>query len=524
MPIGIILVATILLTLVWLQPAEESELGGQVFVTLFIGAPALFLIAVWWTFLSRVRWRWRILSYFVVITLLVGLASQIQRFEITAEHIPLIEFKWTTPRETVLAQHRQKAQAASEGVQLHLDVSSTGANDVAEFRGARRDGVVAGPPLSQDWVAKPPRQLWRQPIGGGCAGFLVVGQGLITAEQRGDQEAIVCYDKETGHEYWVYSYPAHFSSTGGDGPRATPTFAQGRVYAIGAEGHLVCLNAGDGQLVWAVDVFKETQDKNQAHGLAGSPLVFDQVVVVTPGMQERKDRARGVLAYHAETGELLWGAGNRPGAYASPVLAELAGRRQIVVLDAQGLVGYEPETGRQLWDFPFADVNQSEFNIAQPLVLSNDRVFVCSAAGAAVAQIKSSNDTFTAESVWRGREPDCVISAPVEFQDHVYGLCRGILACFDLQNGNRVWKKGRYRNGQILRYDDLLLIQSEGGDLALVRPTPNGYQELTRTHVLDGDKAWNCPAISAGLIYVRNNLEMACYDLRPERGQVVTEQ
>ncbi len=515
-PIAVLVVATCLLMFVWLHAADEAELGSQVFMTFYILAPTAILLGFWWVFLSRVRWRWRILSIGIGFGVLAILVSQIQRVELTADHIPLLEFKWTTPREVVLARHRQEAKSDRERSTNHLEIPATAPDGVTDFRGVKRDGVVSGPPLSRDWQTTPPRQLWRQPIGEGCSGFLVVGQGLFTAEQRGPNEAVVCYDKMTGQEYWIHEYPARFSSTGGDGPRATPTFANGRIYALGATGHLICLDAQNGHPIWSVDVLKETQDKNQVHGLAGSPLVYDHFVVVTPGMQERKDRTRGVLAYHTETGELLWSASNRPGAYASPVLAEIAGKSQVVVLDAQGLVGYEPETGATLWEFPFADVNQAEFNIAQPLVLANDRVFVCSAAGAAVARISSSDGQFTAEEVWRGREPDCVISSPVEYQDHLYGLCHGILACFDLQSSKRLWKKGRYRNGQLLRYDDLLIIQSEGGELALAKATPAGYQQLTRMQVLDGDKAWNSPAISAGLIYVRNNLEMACYDLRAD--------
>lgn len=517
-PLVLLTISAIALMFIWSLPSDELELGAQIFLTLFIVVPVLLLLGIWWFFFSRVRWRWRLLSILGTITLIFGVSSQIERVELTADNVPMLEFKWGQRREAALVAHRRAMaeRLADTVVDLKIPLDEVAASDVAEFRGPRRDGVVTGPPLSQDWAGHLPRQVWRQPVGAGCAGIILVGNALITAEQRGANEAVVCYDKLTGREVWSYGYPALIDSTGGAGPRATPTFARGRVYALGSTGKLVCLNANNGQMLWSTEVLDETQDKTIDHGLASSPLVCDQMVIVTPGMQSRRDRNRGVLSYDCETGQLVWGAAARPGSYASPMLVELAGRRQILVFDGAGLVGYDPATGTPLWDFPFADINKSEFNIVQPLVLSGDRIFVCSGAGAALVHILaiSSGEQLTAESVWSGPEPGCTISNPVVDHDTFYGLCRGILTCVDLNTGKRLWKRGRYRHGQLLRYDQQLIIQGEGGDLALVAADPLAFREVTRFHALDGDKTWNFPALSEGFIYLRNHREMACYDLR----------
>src|SRR5207253_1242770 len=147
--------------------------------------------------------------------------------------------------------------------------------------------------------------LWRQPCGGGYAGFAVAGNLAVTIEQRRDQEAVVAYDTATGRERWAYAYPAQFTEQlGGPGPRATPTIAGRDVCSLGATGHLVCLDAATGQLKWAVDIL--TDNQNLTWGMSGSPLVYDNVVVVNPGAQTEAAKGRAVVAYHRATGKEIW--------------------------------------------------------------------------------------------------------------------------------------------------------------------------------------------------------------------------
>jgi outer membrane protein assembly factor BamB len=426
------------------------------------------------------------------------------------------------------------------------DLSGNGPTDWPEYRGRKRDGVVTGPVLATDWSAVKP--LWRQRVGAGHSSFAVAGNldlpipvisastaGLVgsplglgpllaasallprraiavTLEQRDDREAVVCYHVPTGQQVWAYSYPARFSELmGGPGPRSTPTIRDGEVYALGATGKLVCLEARTGKEKWTADILED--NANLKWGMSGSPLVFDDIVVVNPGVQTAQ--AAGTLAaYDRKTGKRLWSSGRASAGYSSPMLATLAGKRQILLLDGEGLSGYDPATrGKELWRHPWPV--QENINVSQPLVLGEDRVLISSGygIGSAVLQIKQDGDKWTVEPVWQKRTMRCKFSSPVLHQGHLYGLDEGTLVCVDAKTGERKWRGERYGHGQMLLTNGQLLITSEQGELALVAATPDGYRELTRLQAISG-RTWNLPALTNGLALVRNHLEMACYDLK----------
>jgi outer membrane protein assembly factor BamB len=428
-------------------------------------------------------------------------------------------------------------------------LSGNGPNDWPEYRGRKRDGVVTGPALATDWSALKP--LWRRPVGEGHSSFAVAGDlevpvpvtgagtvgllgsplGLgplhaasalipggavaVTLEQRGDREAVVCYLLASGEQAWAYSYPARFSeSMGGTGPRSTPTIRDHEVYALGATGKLVCLEARTGKEKWTADILEN--NANLKWGMSGSPLVFDDVVVVNPGAQT--PQAAGTLAaYDRKTGKRRWSSGRASAGYSSPMLATLAGKRQILLLDGEGLSGYDPaDQGKELWRHPWPV--QENINVSQPVLLGEDRVLISSGyfVGSAALQIKHEGGKWTVAEVWRNkRSMRCKFSSPVLYQGHLYGLDEGYLVCLDAKSGERKWRGGqRYGHGQLLLTNGQLLITSEDdGALALVPATPEGYRELTRVQALSR-RTWNLPALAGGLALVRNHLEMACYDLK----------
>lgn len=523
MPVGVVAVATVLLLFMWTRPTDETTLESQVVVTLLVAVPGSLLLGTWWFCFSRFSWWVRLLVPISVVAGIVGVASQIRRFEISGDYVPIVEFKWSEPREARLTAHRDRLRAQGAKASCHgiapSGESSTefGPEDFPEYRGRARDGVVHGPPLSQDWTSHPPRLLWRQPVGGGCAGVVVVANSVITCEQRGANEAIACYDKQSGLECWVHQYPALFNSTAGEGPRATPTVFRGNVYAFGATGKLTCVEGQTGTLRWSVDVVPLDARAYLDHGLTCSPLAHGELVIVTPGVAKGASDSRGVLAYDATSGHPVWNAGSRSGSYASPMIVALAGQPQLLVLDAVGLVGYELSTGQELWHFDWADREGSEFNITQPIVLPGDRVFVSCGMGSVMVQVAKADQSWTAQEIWRSRDLQAIYSNPVAYGEYLYGLSRGILTCIDARTGQRCWKAGRYRHGQLLLCGEQLVIQSETGDLALVEASPVNYRLVTSFHAIDGIKSWNNPAMSGGLIVLRNNLEMACYDLRAAR-------
>jgi outer membrane protein assembly factor BamB len=426
--------------------------------------------------------------------------------------------------DTVLERHRE-AQGKSEGL-ADLTIKP---GDWPVYRGPNRDGVVTGPKIARDWKAHPPKEIWRQPVGGGWASFAIANGYLVTIEQRRDQEIVVCYEAATGKEVWKTGWPTRFSEKmGGDGPRSTPTIDGGEVFAFGGNGRLVCLDGKDGKEKWAVPTLDG--NKNLAWAMAGSPLVVDDLVIVNPGAQTDSAKGRAVRAFNRQTGIEVWAAGNHEAAYASPELATLAGTKQVLIFDGNGLAGHDLKSGTELWRFPWPTFQG--INVAQPIIVDESTVFISSdysgqATGGCLIRVTQAEGKWTATPVWKTKHTvmRCKFTSPVrrkdENGDYAYGLNDGCMECLDLKTGKPTWKderrprEGGIGHGQILLCDDLILaVAEESGELVLIEATPAEFRELGRIKALNrGSRSWNVPAMAHGLIYLRNDEEMACYDL-----------
>jgi outer membrane protein assembly factor BamB len=481
---------------------------------------ALFLL--WFLLFSGFRWWVRLGVVAVLVALPFGLIDGWEH--VSGNIVPIFHYRWQPTREQALAAWHQQHQG-DHPTAAATDVVADRPTDYPGYRGRLRDGVVReGPELARSWKT-PPRQLWRHPCGGGYAGFAVAGNNAVTIEQRGDKEAVVCYDTDTGLERWVRDCSASFSDQtrmGGDGPRATPTIADGDVYSLSATGDLVCLNAADGKLKWQVNILDG--NKNVIWGMSGSPLVYDRFVVVNPGKQE-KDRSPkygAVTAFDRKTGEVVWNAGDSHAGYSSPMLATLAGKRQVLLFDQEGISGYDADKGIVLWHADWKTPQQPEIKVAQPIVLPDDRVFVSSSYGNGCALLKvgpGEDGKLAATQLWKNTKMRCRFTSPVADDRYLYGLDEGVLVCLDQKDGSRKWRGNNYGHGQLLRAGDLLMIQAEDGELVLVEATGEAFHELGRFPALGSD-TWNCPVLADGKAYVRNDHEMACYDLRakPDTG------
>lgn len=376
-----------------------------------------------------------------------------------------------------------------------------------DFRGPNRAGEYSEAPINTEWPAAGLPRLWKQPIGGGYASF-TVGEGrAYTIEQRRDKEAVTAYDVETGRELWAFSYPASFDEVlGGPGPRATPVYHDGLVYSLGAMGDLYCLAAATGKPKWSKNILADNDTKNIHWAMSGAPLIVEDMVIVTPGGTSGKS----IVAYNRLTGAPLWKSLNDRAAYTSPILATLAGRRQIVWISAERAVGIGVEDGKLLWEYPWPA--QMDMNCSQPVVIDDADVLLSSAQGpgAALLKIAKNGDAFTAQPVWKNNRLKNKFNSSVLYQGYIYGFDEAILACLDPKTGELKWKGGRYGYGQLLLAGGYLVIITEQGELVLVRATPEGHQELARFQAIEG-KTWNIPAIDNGLLLVRNTEEMACF-------------
>jgi outer membrane protein assembly factor BamB len=380
------------------------------------------------------------------------------------------------------------------------------------YRGASRAGRYDYP-ISTAWPEAGLPRLWQQPIGGGYASFAVADGRVFTIEQRRTHEVVAAYDPDTGAELWTHDWQERFEEgMGGDGPRATPTWHDGRLFALGAGGELRSLAADTGRLLWRTNILEDAGADNLTWAMASSPLVVDNMVVVLPGGPGE----RSVIAYDADNGDTIWTTLGDVAGYTAPMLVELAGVRQILVVTAQRAAGLSVEDGALLWDYPW--VISMVPNMAQPVVVGSDRVFISASYGQGSAMVEvsaaESGDGLSAREVWRTNRMKNKFSSSVLHEGFIYGLDDNILACLDAETGELVWKGGRYGYGQLLFSNGHLVVLTERGDVVLVRATPEGHDEVARFPAIEG-KTWNVPTIADGTLFVRNATEMAAFDIRP---------
>ena len=344
----------------------------------------------------------------------------------------------------------------------------------------------------------------------------MVAEGkAYTIEQRRGQEVVAAYDINNGRELWTQKWNAEFNDSTGDGPRATPTWDNGRIYALGATGELRSLDANTGSVFWGKNILSDNQAKNLPWAMAAAPLIVDDKVIVLPGGTSGKS----VVAYNKMTGAPVWRVLNDTQAYVSPMLVDLAGRRQIVVVSASRVVGLTPEKGELLWEYPW-DTDMG-INVSQPIMVDRNRFFISSGygKGAALVEVKGSGNSLTASTVWENKNMKNKFNSSVLHNGYVYGLDEGILVCLDVNTGERKWKEGRFGYGQIILTNGHLIVSSDQGEVALLKATPEKYTEVARFSAVQG-QTWNYPAIASGRLLVRNSTEMAAYDISGSNPQI----
>jgi outer membrane protein assembly factor BamB len=375
------------------------------------------------------------------------------------------------------------------------------------FRGPSRDATVTGLRIKADWASSPPVELWRRPVGPGWSSFAVHNGLVYTQEQRGDFEVVACYNAATGDPVWTHRDAARFwESNAGAGPRATPALHGGRVYTFGATGILNALDAGNGRVLWTRNAASDTGAKVPGWGFSGSPLVADDIVIVA---------ASGWLsAYDLATGNPRWRTSAGGGSYSSPQLLTIAGVAQVVLLNGAGATSVAPADGRVLWkhSWPGSTILQPALTADGGLLITTSDM--SGGAGTRRLAVAHGPNGWTVDEVWTSRGLKPYFNDIVVHKDHAFGFDGSILACIDLKDGARKWKGGRYGHGQLLllRDQDLLLVLSEHGELALVAATPDQFTEIARLPAME-DKTWNHPALAGDLLLVRNGQEMVAFRL-----------
>ena len=405
----------------------------------------------------------------------------------------------------------QPAASPAAGTSLETASAHASRNYWTNFRGPNRDGRYDEMAVLTNWPAQGLPLLWKQPAGLGYASFTIADGRAYTIEQRRRQEVVAAYDVNTGRELWLQGWNAEYNDSTGDGPRTTPTWDDGRLYALGATGELRCLDAKTGAVSWGKNILRDNQASNLQWAMAASPLVVDDKVIVIPGGSGGKS----VVAYNKLTGAPVWRSQDDQAAYVSPMLVNLAGRRQVLIVSASRVFALAPENGALLWSQGW-DTDMG-INVSQPIVVDKNRFFISSGygKGASLVEVTSAGNSFSARTVWENINMKNKFNSSVLHEGYIYGLDEGILTCLDVNTGARKWKGGRYGYGQVILASGHLIVMSDSGELALVKAAPTAYTEVARFPAIQG-QTWNYPAIAGGRLFVRNANEMAAYKIAAE--------
>jgi outer membrane protein assembly factor BamB len=411
--------------------------------------------------------------------------------------------------------------------------------DWPQWRGAQRDGVWRETGLLEKLPGPDLPLRWKAPVANGYSGPTVAnGRVYITdrVTEPQQQERVHCFEWQTGKPLWSHRYDAAYGGVGyPDGPRASVTVHDGRAYALGAVGHLHCLDAATGEVLWNRDLQREYDIDLPNWGIAAAPLVEGELVIVQIGGRPEAC----VAAFDRKTGEERWKALADRASYSAPIVIEQAGRRVAAVWTADRVVGLNPETGAVHWaaDFP---ASRWPIAVATPAV-DGDRMFLSSALDGSL-MLRVPRDRLAAEPLWKRSGPPqaaaalhCLISTPVLEGDYVYGVDNsGELRCLDAKTGDRLWEsldvvpKANWATAHLVRNGERTWIFNEKGELIIARLTPEGYHEISRAKLIGptlgqlndrrrGGVAWSHPAFAYGHVFARNDDELVCADLRASR-------
>ncbi len=500
----LLIVGALILTKRLVHPSIAGGAMGNLLYVLAIPVFGLALVA--WAVVTR-RFTTGARRVALLATILLGCSVflLIRTGGLTAEFDNDFHWRWSkTPEQRLLAQASEETAAPA-----NAPAPATAESGWSGFRGPQRDSTVHGVRIKSDWSASQPVELWRRPVGPAWSSFAVYNGRLYTQEQRGEEEIVACHDLSTGKPVWKHSDRARFyESNAGAGPRATPALSNGRVYTQGATGIVNVLDAATGAVVWTRNAVNDTGAKVPGWGIAGSPLVINDLVIVAA--------SGNLVAYDLASGKPRWQGPTGGSGYSSPQLVTIGGVQQVVLLNSNGAISVSPADGKVLWEHKWEGVP-----IVQPGVAPNGDLLlsVSESSGLRRLAVAQQAGSWTVQERWTTEDINPWFNDFVVHNGHAYGFNGSSLVCVNLEDGKLKWKGKRYGYGQLilLPEQDMLLILSEQGELALAKAASDQFTELARFPALEG-KTWNHPVLVGNVLLVRNDHEMAAFRLTTEGG------
>ncbi len=394
-----------------------------------------------------------------------------------------------------------------------LSTAALSAQDWPQILGPNRNGIYTGPPIVPSFPRSGPPQMWTREVGAGFAGPVVSGNRLVLFHRVNNRETVEAMDALTGKTTWVFDYPTSYRDDVGfdEGPRAPPGIAGGRVFPHGADGLLHGLDFATGKMLWSVDTRKTFDAPKGYFGVASSPVVDGNKVLVNVGGKQG-----GIVAFDAASGKTLWTSTADEASYSSPIVADIGGQHTAVFFTRTGLVALDPADGKVRYQMRWRSRQAASVNAATPIV-TGDQIFLSASYSTGATLLKVANSQVT--QVWSGEESmSNHYSTSVLKDGYLYGFdgrqeFGQTLRCVELATGKVMWNVDGFGAGSLLIAGDTLVIMRESGELALAPASPKAFRFAARAPLMKGVvRAY--PALAGGRYYVRNDRQLAAFDLR----------
>ncbi|MFC2161593.1 PQQ-binding-like beta-propeller repeat protein [Acidobacteriota bacterium] len=391
--------------------------------------------------------------------------------------------------------------------------SEKGKNEWSQYRGPNRDGVAISNSSLKAWSdGSQPYQVWKKPLGEGFSGIAIAGEQLITAFTDVDMEFIGSFEKTTGQEIWRTALGKIFIEEMGNGPRTTPTIDGDFAYMLSSYGELFCIHIDSGKQIWKVSLTDDFNIQRPLRGFSTCPLILDETLIIHGGGENS-----AFIGLNKNTGDTIWQTGDSTAGHSSPFSAVINNVEQSIFTIARVI---EKEGERQVLDESVSISTDGKILwrgpslpqiIAMPVFVPPNKVFISSSVenGCLLIQVLSDGNV---ETVWHNKEMRNHFNSSVYYNDHIYGFSSSTLKCLVAETAQRKWSTRGYGKGSLIIADDKLLVLSDRGKLVMIEATPKGFIELAQAQVIEG-KSWTSPTFENGKIYLRNQKEMACYDL-----------